>query len=122
MSQNYDYCTDNDVMGPIFPSANSPASKTFQGSVFFIASHDKFDGNSGESLYEYHEIKDTLEYGYVFGLFSLKNASWSDIKNTLMQTEENIGAKVDGDCQKEIRGIKVKKNLGSLIKSVGNFS
>jgi hypothetical protein len=52
----------------------------------------------------------------------LKNTSWTEIKKTLLQTEENIAAKVDGDCQKEIRGIKVKKNLGSLIKQVSNFT
>jgi len=120
MSQNYDYCTDNDVMGPIFASALTAQNQ--QGNVFFIASHDKFDGEAGESMYEYHEIKGGIDYGYMFGLFSMRNASWTDIKNTLMQTEENIGAKVDGDCQNEIRGIKVKKNLGSLIQKVGNFS
>ena len=122
MSQNYDYCTDTDIMGPIFASPSSPASLVHKGNVFFVANHEKFSGDSGDSLYEYHEIKGSLEYGYMFGLFSLKNASWDDIKSTLMQTEDNIAAKVDGDCQKEIRGIKVKKNLGSLIKSVANFS
>ena len=96
MSQNYDYCTDNDVMGPIF--ASPATAHAHQGNVFFIASHDRFDGESGESLYEYHEIKGGIDYGYMFGLFSMRNASWTDIKNTLMQTEENIGAKVDGDC------------------------
>ena len=109
-------------MGPIFASPNSPAAQAHKGNVFFIASHDKFDGETGDTLYEYHESKGSLEYGYLFGLFSLKNASWSDIKSTLMQTEDNIATKVDGDCQKEIRGIKVKKNLGSYIKEVGNFS
>ncbi len=102
-------------MGPIFASQNSPAADLHRGNVFFLAGHEKFDGETGEILYEYHEIKGSIEYGYMFGLFSLKNASWTDIKNTLLQTEDNIATKVDGDCQKEIRGIKVKKNLGSLI-------
>jgi hypothetical protein len=55
-----------------------------KGNVFFVANHEKFSGDSGDSLYEYHEIKGSLEHGYMFGLFSLKNASWDDIKSTLM--------------------------------------
>ena len=66
-------------MGPIFPSPGSPASVNNKGNVFFIASHDKFDGDTGDTLYEYHEMKGSLESGYMFGLFSLKNASWTDI-------------------------------------------
>lgn len=87
--------------------------------LYFLATHDLFDM---DSMYEYHELKDSLEYGYMFGLFSLRQADWTEIKETLMQSQDNLMTKVDGDCQKEIRGIKVKKNLGSLIESVGNFS
>jgi hypothetical protein len=58
----------------------------------------------------------------MFGLFSLKNSSLADIKKTLMQGYDNIVARVDGDCEKELRGVKVKKNLGSLILKVTDFS
>lgn len=81
MSQNYDYCTDNDVLGPVFSAAGSSFKSR---DIFFLASHDKFE--SGTSVYEYHELKDSLPYGYMFGLFSLKNASWNEIKDTLMQS------------------------------------
>jgi len=60
-----------------------------------LATHDKFDL---DSLYEYHELKDSLQSGYMFGLFSLKNADWSEIRETLMQSEENIVSNIDGDC------------------------
>jgi hypothetical protein len=60
MSQNYDYCTSNDIMGPIFASPNSPAADSHKGNVFFLAGHEKFDGETGEILYEYHEIKGSL--------------------------------------------------------------
>ncbi len=90
LDQNQDYCTDNDVLGPIYPSPqliNSDAVTTdpivaaASLNLYFLASHDLFDM---DSMYEYHELKDSLEHGYMFGLFSLRQADWTEIKETLM--------------------------------------
>lgn len=70
--------------------------------------------------YEYHETKDSVKSGYLFALFSLKNASFHDIKNQLEDSQ--LLSKLDSGCLEELRSIKVKKNLGSLIQSIGNFS
>jgi hypothetical protein len=49
--------------------------------LYFLATHDLFDM---DSMYEYHELKDSLGHGYMFGLFSLRQADWTEIKETLM--------------------------------------
>ena len=97
LDQNQDYCTDNDVLGPIYPSPqliNSDAVTTdpivaaASLNLYFLASHDLFDM---DSMYEYHELKDSLEYGYMFGLFSLKYSDWGEIKSIFRQsTDSNI--------------------------------
>lgn len=48
---------------------------------------------------EYHETKDSIEKGFLFGLFSLRNATWSEIKSALLDSEENVISNIDGDCQ-----------------------
>lgn len=55
----------------------------------------KFDMNT----FEYHETKDSIEKGFLFGLFSLRNATWSEIKSALLDSEENVISNIDGDCQ-----------------------
>ena len=70
--------------------------------------------------YEYHETKDSIKYGYLFALFSLKNASFHEIKNQLEDSQ--LLTKLDSGCLDELKSIKVKKNLGSLVSSIGNFS
>jgi len=89
LDQNYDYCTDNDVLGPIYPShelinsneiLDNPVVAAGTRNLYFLASHDQFDV---DSLYEYHELKESLEYGYMFGLFSLKYSDWGEIKSIL---------------------------------------
>lgn len=90
LDQNQDYCTDNDVLGPIYPASKLIASDSVttdpvvaQGTLnlYFLATHDKFDV---DSVYEYHELKDSIEKGYMFGLFSLREKDWGEIKDTLM--------------------------------------
>ena len=70
-------------MGPIF-SVNT-ANKDEQASsnhIFFLAGHSEFDMDT----YEYHEAEDSIVLGFVFALFSLKNASAADITSALMNT------------------------------------
>lgn len=92
LDQNQDYCTDNDVLGPIYPSpqlissdlvTTNPIVAQATLNLYFLATHDQFDM---DSMYEYHELKESLEYGYMFGLFSLREADWGEIKDTLMQS------------------------------------
>lgn len=66
-----------------------------------------------QKTYEYHETKDSIDEGFIFGLFSLKNATWSEIKTALLDSQDQVISNIDGDCQSEIRGLKLKKNLGS---------
>lgn len=73
---------------------------SFRDMVIFLIlkylSLDLFDMDT----YEYHETKDSIPKGFVFGLFSLKNASTDEIKSALLQSkEQNIIGNLDGsDC------------------------
>ena len=60
LDQNYDYCTDNDVLGPIYPShelinsnevVTNPIVAAATRNLYFLATHDLFDM---DSMYEYH--------------------------------------------------------------------
>lgn len=70
--------------------------------------------------YEYHESADSLERGFVFALFAMKNQSISEIKQILNDNE--LFAKIDNECLNELKSLKVKKNLGSQIVSFSNYS
>lgn len=70
--------------------------------------------------YEYHETLNTIPSGFMFALFSLRNASLHTIRDQLQ--DPNILFNLDSECVEELQTIRVKKNLGSLIESVKDFS
>ena len=59
--------------------------------------------------YEYHEISNAIPMGYIFGLFKLENATLTTIRNSLMDESYEISR----ECLKEVKHIRIKKNLGS---------
>lgn len=73
--------------------------------------------------YEYHEASDSLERGYIFALFTMRNNSLTEIKSIL--NDSDLFAKVDSgstECLNELKSLKVKKNLGSEIKGFSNYT
>lgn len=70
--------------------------------------------------YEYHETNQSIRDGFIFGLFSMKNASRDALINELDNPESLMDLKES--CLEELKTLKIKKNIGQIIESVGNFS
>jgi hypothetical protein len=115
MAQNDNYCTETNLLGPIFSS--DPLNRS--NHIYFFADHSEFDIDT----YEYHETVDSLSRGFIFALFSMRGASMQEIEQQLEQSKDSsMAALAKGECQEQLRGLKVKKNLGSTIEKVGEFS
>ena len=81
------------------------------------------------SIFEYHSTHESLQKGYIFALFSLKESSVEEMSNVLADaiTDSStipLAERIESgqECLDQLRSIKVKKNLGSVVAEVSNFS
>jgi hypothetical protein len=79
--QGANYCNDKGILGPIFP-LDTAASSVQSGDVYFLATYKPFEMQT----YEYHESFSSIQKGYAFALFSLKDSSVNDLKTQLQDT------------------------------------
>ena len=60
--------------------------------------------------YEYHETNQSIRDGYIFALFSMKNATRDVLINELDNPESLMDLKES--CLDELKNLKIKKNIG----------
>eukprot|EP00347_Sterkiella_histriomuscorum_P005033 403358157 len=106
------YC-ENQLIGPIY-DYNVDRSKLHSDAIFYITENTKFDLKT----MEYHEVKGSKAHGFIFGLLPLGNQSAELVSDDLLENDETISE----SCLQEVRNMRIKKNLGSLIETVENIT
>ncbi|CDW90016.1 UNKNOWN [Stylonychia lemnae] len=107
------YC-ENQIMGPILHHEQNLLTQQQTSEMFFFADHKKFELRT----YEYHELKESNQIGYIFGLFPFQESSTEVIQNEILQNNDKLSEK----CLSAISFMRIKQNLGSKISQVFNIT
>lgn len=111
---NQNYC-ENNIIGPIYRDGTAQQS---QNDAFFFSNFCKYTyyflrlnlERFSLRTYEYHETNQSIRDGYIFALFSMKNATRDVLINELDNPESLMDLKES--CLDELKNLKIKKNIG----------